>query len=358
VKITDVKGTLLRGFPPMGYAMSFDAVFVRILTDEGIEGHVITYLMGAFEFESALPRLRSLLIGRDPHEYEAISNILTFGLERPGTVASAIDICLWDLIGKYHQEPIYRLLGAARTRVRAYASAHKYDTVSEYVDLANRCQAQGFGAFKIHGFDQADADIELCRAVRAAVGPDMDLMLDPYMAYSRVEALRVGYVLDELDFFWFEAPIPDSDVRGLADLCRRLKTPIAVAEAVYQGLRAQPKYLTDTTAPYLRAIGDRTGGISSLRKSAALCQAFNVYFEGHSYGPTLIQAAHFHVMLSILHCEFIEIPVPLGVFDVGMKDIITIQPDGFVEAPTKAGLGYEVDLDLVADATTRELSPT
>jgi L-alanine-DL-glutamate epimerase-like enolase superfamily enzyme len=63
-------------------------------------------------------------------------------------------------------------------------------------------------------------------------------------------------------------------------------------------------------------------------------------------------------MLSILHCEFIEIPVPLGVFDVGMKDIITIQPDGFVEAPTKAGLGYEVDLDLVADATTRELSPT
>ena len=92
-----------------------------------------------------------------------------------------------------------------------------------------------------------------------------------------------------------------------------------------------------------------------MRKVAALTEAFNVKFEPHSYGTTLIQAAHLHVMLTVRHCDFVEIPVPRGTFDQGMRNSIWIDDDGWVTAPSRPGLGYEIDWDEMDRLTVRQL---
>ena len=88
---------------------------------------------------------------------------------------------------------------------------------------------------------------------------------------------------------------------------------------------------------------------------AALSEAYNVKFVPHSFGPTLVQAAHFHVMLAMKNCDYVELPVPLGKFDKGMKYVLTIDEDGYVAAPTKPGLGYEVDMGEIERLTLRVL---
>lgn len=337
-------------------ARPIQMVFLRLLSDEEHEGHCITWLCGPGAVEDELPRLERTLVGRDPHEVEAISYELTDSLQAPSAVSSAVDIALWDLIGKHHGEPVYRLLGAARDRLRAYASTMMYDEVSEYVDLALACRDDGFNAFKLHAFGVPDKDIEVCRAVREAVGDTMDLMLDPVNAYDRQGAMKVGEVLEELDFYWYEAPIPDSDLQGLRDLTRTLRIPVTAVESVAGGLRHIPPYLVDHVVDSVRSVGDWIGGITAMRKCAALCEAFNVTYEPHSYGTTLVQAAHFHVMLAIHNCDLVELPVPQGILDHGMADVLRVQADGTVPAPTKPGLGYEVDWDAIDDLTVREIT--
>ncbi len=360
MKITDIRARILKPSGPYKYfeampSMFFDHVFVRVLTDEGFEGQCITFLMNPGEFEQMLPGLRMGLKGQDPHFVEAISQKFTANLERPGHVASTLDICLWDLIGKKHNEPIYRLLGAARNRMRAYASTITYETVEEYIQLALECKEQGFTALKMHAYGVPDKDIRLCRAIREAVGDHMELMLDPVNQYDRQGALKVGRALEDLNFTWLEAPILDTDIQGLVELKGRLNIAIAAAESAFQGLRAAPRYLTANALDAIRSVGDWMGGISAMRKIGAVSEAFNIKYEPHSYGPTLVQAAHFHIMLSILHCDFLEVPVPQGMWDLGMKDVIRIDPAGYVAAPTKPGLGYEVDMDQIDKLTIKQL---
>ncbi|HSV78124.1 MAG TPA: mandelate racemase/muconate lactonizing enzyme family protein [Ramlibacter sp.] len=361
MKITGIKAHVLRPLPQKFRwneeiaPRHLEHLLVRVQSDEGHEGHCLTYLLSPGEMESAIGGLREYLIGRDPHEIEAISYKLTNSLRSPTAPASTIDICLWDLLGKHHNEPIYRLLGAARTRMKAYASTFMYDTVGEYVDLAHECYEQGFRAFKLHAFGVPDKDIEVCRAVHKEFNGKMLLMLDPVNAYDRIGAFKVGKVLEDLEFYWYEAPIADSDLIGLADLTRSFRIPITAAESVVEGLRGYPKFLMNNAVDSIRAIGDWVGGITAMRKCAALCEAFNAKFEPHSYGTTLIQAAHMHVMMAMHNCDLFEIPVPQGVLDLGMKDVIRVGKDGYVDAPTKPGLGYDIDWDQIKSLTIKEL---
>jgi L-alanine-DL-glutamate epimerase-like enolase superfamily enzyme len=359
--ITDVRVQILKpseqafawkeGWP----ARNLPHLFVRIMSDQGVEGHCITWLAAPGAAEDAYGTLRALLIGRDPHDIEAISYQLTDGLQSPDPISSAVDIALWDLVGKLHEQPVYKLLGGARNRIPAYASTFMYDTVQEYVDLALECREEGYKYYKMHAWGVPEKDIEVCRAVREAVGDTMELMLDPVNAYDRVGAMKVGRVLEELDFFWYEAPIEDTDIQGLKDLTDKFRMPIAACESVKGGLKALPPYLTGHVVDSVRSVGDWIGGITPLKKAAGMCEAFGVKYEMHSYGTTLIQAAHLHVMLSIFNCDLVELPVPTGVLDMGMKEGIRITKDGYVNAPTKPGLGYDVDLDALDALTLREL---
>jgi L-alanine-DL-glutamate epimerase-like enolase superfamily enzyme len=329
--------------------------FLRITTDEGIEGHASTWLPGAHSEVAENLELfaRQVLIGRDPLEREAVWQelmMLTRNTVSP-KMTSAVDIALWDLAGKAVSLPVYKLLGAYRHAVTAYASTTSYPEIQDYVDLALKCKAEGFRAFKLHAYGDPERDAEVCRAVRAAVGPAMALMLDPVNAYDYLGSLRIGFVLDELNFAWFEAPTHDEDIAAHRTLVERLRTPIAVGESNVRGIWDYPNYLVNGACDIVRCIGDAVGGITAMRKIGALSEAFNRDMESHSYGSTLVQAAHLHYMLSVKNGHYFELPVPSGLLDFGMIDTIEMAPDGLVHAPTKPGLGYDVDWDAIEDAT-------
>ncbi|WP_166741611.1 mandelate racemase/muconate lactonizing enzyme family protein [Cumulibacter soli] len=364
MKIVDVRATLLK---PTEQVFKYTddwpgrrvaSILFRVIGEDGNEGHCTTWLAAPGQTEDLMPRIREAIIDRDVHDVEAINYQLTDRLRAPNAVQSAIDIAIWDLIGKHHGQPIYKLLGAARHELRAYASTVWYPTIQEYIDLAFECRNEGFNAYKMHPFGVPDKDIALSRAVREAVGDTMDLMLDPVNAYDRLGAIKVGRVLEELDFYWYEAPIADADIQGLTDLTRKLDLPITAVESINNGLLHYPPYLVNHAVDSVRSVGDWMGGITAMRKAAALCEAFGVKYEPHSYGTTLIQAAHFHVMLAINNCDLVELPVPTGILDQGMKNALRVEENGNVPAPTLPGLGYEIDEDEIDRLTDRELSTT
>lgn len=327
--------------------ISIQPILISIDTDTGHVGECLTWLLSPSAAIGGAPFLARELIGKDPHHIEEISQKLTDRLEQPNTLTSYVDIALWDLLGKIHDEPIYRLLGAARSRIRAYASTVMYETDQEFIDLALECRDQGFNAYKIHPYGDPHDDIRLCRKLREAVGDTMDLMIDPVNSYDKRGAFKVARVLDELDFYWFEAPIVDTDVLGLRDLRLATRTPVAGGENVAQGLRAYPKFLSSASVDQLRSVGDWIGGITAMRKVSALCEAFNVPYEPHHYGTVHIQAAHLHVSLATLNGEFVEIPVPFGILDKYSADTMRPDADGFVTASDKPGLGYALDYELI-----------
>jgi len=339
---------------------------VVVLTDESIEGYSVVDHASAEElvrrFAVSEPWLVSSkpfqkLIGADPFDIEKIEKSQYsqyFYQSINNGVLCALDECLWDIIGKSLKLPVYKLLGSYREKILAYASTPNYEKEEDYIDLALKCKEKGYKALKIHPFRNWKKDISLCKAVRDAVGDEMILMLDPFNAYSREEALKVGRVIEKLDFYWYEDPIPTTDIDGLVDLCRSLDIEVLIGEHL-SSLYEYSEYIRRHATDALRCIDVKVGGITSMMKIAHLAEAFGMKCEPHSWGSTITQAAHLHVMLAIENCDFFELPVPEGVFDRGFKNKIRIDKDGYVHAPNKPGLGIEIDWDEIEKNTIKTL---
>jgi L-alanine-DL-glutamate epimerase-like enolase superfamily enzyme len=167
--------------------------------------------------------------------------------------------------------------------------------------------------------------------------------------------MKVGSVLSELNFDWYECPLKDSDIEGLKYLRSKLTVPIAAAEAQYTGLSDWTRYLTQGACDYIRGIADVAGGITGLRKMAVVSEAFNTNLESHSFGSTLVMAAHLHVMLAQKNCRWFEMPIPFDLFSKYSLDSVNLDENGYVHAPTKPGLGYDMDWDLIEKSKIREL---
>jgi L-alanine-DL-glutamate epimerase-like enolase superfamily enzyme len=153
---------------------------LRVQTDEGIEG-VVPALRGPIVVDLVDRRLRNELVGQDPLQREWIWHRL-WELDRveefPIYIHGLIDAALWDIAGKAAGLPLYRLLGAFRESIPAYASTVTYSSLEEYLDVADQCLALGYHAIKLHAWGDARQDAKLCQALRAHVGPDLPLMYD------------------------------------------------------------------------------------------------------------------------------------------------------------------------------------
>ncbi|MGA3099556.1 MAG: mandelate racemase/muconate lactonizing enzyme family protein [Bryobacteraceae bacterium] len=277
--------------------------------------------------------------------------------------AAAIDICLWDLLGKATGLPVYRILGAYKDRVLAYASSQHLQTKTPdpYVEAALKAKAEGFQAFKINpppvgadGDGHYRLDMEICKAVRKAVGDDFMLMHHAVGNYTRSEAMEAGRLLDELHYRGYEDPLPSTDVEGLAQLCQELRTPVIVGEFMFS-LYDYPEYIRRGAADTLRFVVDNVGGITPGLKIGVLAECHGMECMPHGVGNVLHQAAHLHCELAMPNSAFVEVPYPQGARDAQpyMKDIVRIAPDGYVHAPSKPGLGYEIDRAALDKAIVR-----
>jgi len=370
MKISGIKVYILKPqeFTQEATRINVPSALVQILTDEGLDG--VTMLEEAVYAEDLVMKFKAVkgwlrsteefvpLLGADPFYKEKIESSFWsqyFFQRGAPTILCALDECLWDIIGKALKMPVYKIIGAYREKIPAYASTQSYESVKDYIRVAEESVESGFKAIKIHPPRYWKKDIEICKAVRETVGEEIVLMLDPYHAYTREEALKVGREIEKLDFYWYEDPIPTTDIEGLAKLSQTLDVPIFAGETIYN-FYSYADLILRRAVDGLKCIDVNIGGITPMLKIAHLAEAFGMKCEPHSWGHPWQQTAHLHVMLAIKNCDFFEMPVPVGIFDQGTKDVIRIDKDGYVHAPKKPRLGIEVDWDEIKKRTIKVIS--
>ena len=223
MKITDVTLTLFAwdDIPPTTYGAhsrfsgSSALGLLRILTDDGIEGHAFlgsASNSATTDGQGLITHLKPVLMGRNPLHREALVQDLWKKQRACGVRAiGAVDVALWDLLGKSMGQPIHRLLGTYRESVPAYASSAVMSSPTEYAEEAVRFKEGGWAAYKIHPPTQWKLDIKVCEAVRKAVG-DYTIMLDSTWSYDYPAAVRVGRAVEEMDYHWYEDPLADQDI--------------------------------------------------------------------------------------------------------------------------------------------------
>ncbi len=330
------------------------ARIAAVVTNGGIEGNYTLarrYWHPNWSNEGWLEFAKRALVGKSVLDLPALTSQYDPPKRRLGqsSYASAIDACLWDILGKAVGLPIYRILGAYRTRVLAYASSQHHKTVEEFEREVVQCKADGFQAYKIHppsmpdGGSNLKLDMDVCRAVRRAAGDDFTLLMDPVGVYSRDQAMVVGRLLEKLNFVAFEDPIPTTDIEGLAQLCQTLEIPVHVGEFIFSPYN-YAEYIRRGAMDVVRFITDNVGGITGGMKIARMAELFGMECAPHNWGETFDHAVHFHCELAMPNNVWFEMTVPQGVGDRPyLKDRIRIAKDGYVDAPLKPGLGYEID---------------
>ena len=323
---------------------------MRIITDDGIEGFATEVFGYSNITEPTTSIIKREIVGRDPLDREWIWQRLWYLHGRGGApvtlgALSAVDIALWDIAGKALGLPIYKLLGGYRDKIKIYASSYGKLTIQEYVDEAVSCKEQGIAAYKIHPYwGIGEKDIEICRAVRKAVGDDMKLMFDPAGRYNREEALRVGKELDKLNFYWFELPVQDHDIEGLVMLREKLDVPICSTETPLRGMYSIPEYLLRRACDIVRCDTRFHGGITPCKKIADTCNAFGMQCELHGWACNI---SNLHVECAAKNCEFHEMSWPEERY--GLKEYPVIDDEGYIHAPQKPGLGIEIDFDSLGE---------
>src|ERR1039458_8941842 len=274
----------------------------------------------------------------------------------PNYYTAAAEICLWDIQGKAVNRPIYKILGGTKDRVMAYASSQHLPNVEDYIADTLSAKEQGYKGYKIHpGGGQRKTGspipayvghIEEIRTIRKAVGDDFVLAHDPVQRYNLFEALKVGRVLDELNYGWFEDPIPTTDLDGLVELNRALDLPLHVGEFL-TSISGFAEYIRRGALDVARLIADNVGGISGSMRVGALADPFNLECTPHNWGNPTDLAVHFHLELAMPNAYWFEMPHPATAVDRPYQAKFRIDKDGYVLAPTEPGLGYPIDRDVL-----------
>jgi L-alanine-DL-glutamate epimerase-like enolase superfamily enzyme len=272
----------------------------------------------------------------------------------PNYYTAAAEICMWDILGKAVNRPIYKLLGGTKDRVAAYASSQHLPNVEDYVADALSAKEAGYKGYKIHpGGGQKKTGppipsyfghIEEIKSIRKAVGDDFVLAHDPVQRYNLFEALKVGRVLDDLNYAWFEDPIPSTDIEGLVELNRALDLPLHVGEFLFS-IADFAEYIKRGALDVVRLIADNVGGISGSMRVGALADAFNMECTPHNWGNPTDLAVHFHLELAMPNAYWFEMPHPITAADRPYQPQFRVDKDGYILAPTEPGLGYPINRD-------------
>jgi L-alanine-DL-glutamate epimerase-like enolase superfamily enzyme len=359
MKISDVTLTLFAwdDIPPTQYgshsrfAGSSALGLLTLRTDEGVEGHA--FLGSASnpattDGQGLITHLKPMLMGKDPLQRESVVADVWKRQRNAGVRAiGAVDVALWDLLGKAMGQPIHRLLGTFRESIPAYASSAVLPSASAYAEQAAEYKEQGWAAYKIHPPTRWREDIKACEAVRNAVGDDYTIMLDSTWSYDFPAALRVGRAAEELDFYWYEDPLHDQDIYNYVKLKQQLSIPILATEYPITGFESYQPWIMLQATDFLRGDVAVKGGITTLVKTAHLAEAFRMNMEIHHGGNSLNNVANLHVIASIRNTEFFEVLLPDGAQKYGLEQDIVVGRDGLVHVPNKPGLGAAIDFKLI-----------
>ncbi|WP_226568576.1 mandelate racemase family protein [Mangrovibacter yixingensis] len=335
---------------------------LTITADDGTQGFsfappeiVRPYVLDAF--------FRKVMVGQDPFDRERLWQELVLwqrgsAHQLTERAMSFVEQALWDLIGRKLNMPVWKILGGYRDTVPAYGSTMCGDelrgglsTPQEYGDFAEKLVARGYKAIKLHTWMPPVAfapdpkmDVKACAAVREAVGPDIELMLDGYHWYSRSDALYIGKELEKLRFAWFEEPMQEESMSSYAWLADNLQIDVIGPESLGGKYHSRADWVKAGACDILRAGANGVGGISPCLKVANLAEAFGMNCEVHGNG-----AASLAVIGAIKNCRWYERGLLHPFLDYDQPApwlnslVDPMDREGNVQLPTAPGLGEDIN---------------
>jgi len=344
---------------------------VRVRTDDGAEGWGQT---SPYMAELSVAALHSLVapfvLGRDPWDWEAVVDEFTRARHKnTGTLLwralCGVDTAVWDLLGKTVGRPVYQLLGGAvRTSIPVYGSSMRRDITPQ--DEADRMtglvERHGFRAFKLKVAEMMGRNTDpwpgrseaLVRTVRSALGPDVVLHADANGGYAVPEAVRMGRILEELDFGHYEEPCAWNELESTAEVTRRLDIAVAGGEQDYvleQFHRMVTMRAVDIVQPDIGYVG----GMSRARKVAQMAEAAGLVTTPHCANQSLLQVFSLHLAASQPSVSsFQEWSIEPTTWTEGVYGPMPEVVDGEVRLGSAPGWGVEVLPEFLAAATHRE----
>ena len=340
-----------------------DWLFVHVNTDEGIRG--LGELRPGKAYEGAVGAVRALeerLMGLDPRRIREICHTCSQGSPSRDEVCalSAVEEALWDLLGKSLGVPLHALFGGAvRDSIRLYANINRATTdrtPEGFARNAAAAVAEGFDAVKLAPFDgmtravdtalEAEGGIACMRAVREAIGPDVDLLVDCHSRFTVKGALEVADALHDLDLFWYEQPTPETDLDDVIRIKEHCGIPIAGGE--------QRVFSSDFREVMARGAMDMVmpdvgivGGIGELKKVADMAEAWGVATAPHGpFGPVELAAG---IQAMAAQPGFLILEFAWG--EAPWRSDLTLPPErienGRVILSDRPGLGLELNPEVV-----------
>jgi len=318
---------------------------VRLTADDGRQGVGYSYTIGtggssvvALLADHLAPRL----LGRDVDEIEGIWTDLFFHTHATAVGAitalalAAVDTALWDLRGRRLGLPLWRLAGGARPRVPVYSTEGGWLQLPVDTLVRESVQARqaGFRGVKVKvGKPHVSEDVARLRAVREAVGPAFEIMVDANQGFDVAEAIRRARHFEALDLAWFEEPLPAEDLGGHVRLAASTSVPIAVGESLYHPQHFR-EYLQRGACSIVQVDVARIGGITPWLKVAHLAEAFDV-----PVCPHFLMELHVSLTAAVPNARWVEwIPQ----LDAITTSRIVVE-DGFAVAPAAPGNGIDWD---------------
>ncbi|MCY4474757.1 MAG: mandelate racemase/muconate lactonizing enzyme family protein [Chloroflexi bacterium] len=341
MKITEIKTFLMSGGGSRNWC------FVKVYTDAGIYG-VGEGSGWPRVVQTGVEDLANIVVGEDPTDIERLHQqmivaIMGHGMTgTPGSGAiNAIDMALWDIKGKVLNTPVWNLLGGrVRKRIRTYAHAGTPERALEMRD-------RGITGVKTGGVYRT---VERVEAIRHAVGDEMDIMVDAHGPpwFTAKDAIIVGKGLEPYNLLFYEDPVPPENTEAMRRVQENVDIPIAAGER-HSYLWGVREIIEDEIVDVVQPDSGRIGGITQLKKIAALAEAHYINVAPHSgtLGPVAEYAA-IHILAAIpnaLILERLEDDVPQR-YDVIQSHLPTV--DGYITVPEEPGLGVDFDEDVVA----------
>jgi L-alanine-DL-glutamate epimerase-like enolase superfamily enzyme len=331
-------------------------LIVEIFTDSGIVGIGNAALSPRVTKQLIDIYLKPLLLGKDPFDYELLwqhmyRQTMAFGRKGVAMVAiSALDIAIWDILGKAAKQPVFKLLGGrTKQKIPVYASRLYSQPLDQLAAEARLYKDQGYRAMKLRfGWGPVDGaagmqrNVELVRTVREVVGDEIDVMADAYMGWTLDYARRMLPLLEPFHLRWLEEPVIPDDIHGYAALKALGRVPIAGGEHEHTSYGFR-ELLEARAVDYIQFDTNRVGGITQARKVQALAEAFSVPVVPHAG-----QMHNFHVVMASLNSPMAEF-FPLVDVEIGNElfwyifDGEPVPVDGYIDLRDDVpGLGLTI----------------
>ena len=306
------------------------------------------------------------LVGQDPLDSEVLWSAMYHDPHARGgriatTALSGIDIALWDLKGKILGQPVYKLLGGAyRDKIRVYANGWYTNpgTPQQNADEARRVVDMGYTALKFDPFGQrnfytislAEAQLaeERVAAVRSAVGPHVDILVEAHAKWNVMNAIQLGKRLEQYQPLWYEEPVSEENIAELLEVRRKVNIPIATGERLYTKFpfaQIVEAHAADVLQPDIA----NAGGITELKKIATIAEAKHITMAPHNVCSPVGAQAELHLCAAILNFEIQEYHAEFytehyfTVFDGFPR-----QEAGYVTLPDAPGLGLVMNEETIA----------